>query len=208
MDNAGGRWLRRGEGSYLSDPDADQARYEQSPGLSEVAEPVPPIDRPGWFRRSRLVVATAAAVLVVDQLTKIWAMAALADGPVDIVGSVRLALIRNTAGAFGLGGAFVPFLAVGALVLVLVLVTRVDVTGQPAVAVAAGLVLGGAFGNLVDRLVRSPGLLRGAVVDFVDLRWWPVFNVADAAITCGCLLLLWSGWRTEGPPAVPKPERQ
>jgi signal peptidase II len=142
----------------------------------------------------------ATAVLVADQLTKAWALSALADGPIAVVGPVRLALARNTAGAFGLGGAFVPFLAVGALVLVLVLVTRGEVTRRPILAVAAGLVLGGAFGNLVDRLVRSPGLLRGAVVDFVDLRWWPVFNLADSAITCGCLLLLWSGSRARAAP--------
>jgi signal peptidase II len=138
-------------------------------------------------------------VVALDQLTKAWAMHNLADGPVDVVGPVRFALTRNTAGAFGLGGALVPFLAVGALVLVVALVTRADVIARPGLALAAGLVLGGALGNLVDRLARSPGLLRGAVVDFVDLRWWPVFNLADAAITCGCLLLLWSGWRSQQP---------
>jgi signal peptidase II len=57
----------------------------------------------------------------------------------------------------------------------------------PATTVALGLVVGGAVGNLGDRLFRHAG---GAVVDFVDLRWWPVFNVADAAITAGALLLL------------------
>jgi len=138
-----------------------------------------------------------AAVVVLDQVTKAWAMDRLADGTVDLVGPVRFNLTRNTAGAFGLGGASVPFLAVGALVLVVVLVARADVMARPGLALAAGLVLGGALGNLVDRLARSPGLLRGAVVDFVDLRWWPVFNLADAAITCGCLILLWSGWRTQ-----------
>jgi signal peptidase II len=73
-------------------------------------------------------------------------------------------------------------------VVVLVAVGRsVDRT---AIAVALGLVLGGALGNLADRLFRSPGFGRGSVVDFVDLRWWPVFNVADAAITCGCVVLV------------------
>jgi signal peptidase II len=146
-----------------------------------------------------LVTSTAGAVLAVDQLTKAWAVEALAGGPVRVLGPVRLALTHNTAGAFGLGGALVPFLALGALVLVVVLVAKGEVTRRPLTALAAGLVLGGAFGNLVDRLVRSPGFLRGAVVDFIDLRWWPVFNLADSAITCGCLLLLWSGWRTREP---------
>jgi len=139
----------------------------------------------------------AVAVVAIDQLTKAWALRGLADGPIGIVGPVRFNLTRNTAGAFGLGGAVVPVLAVGAMVLVVALVARADVIRRPGLAVAAGLVLGGALGNLVDRLARSPGLLGGAVVDFVDLRWWPVFNLADAAITCGCLVLLWSGWRTQ-----------
>ena len=141
----------------------------------------------------------AAVVVAADQLSKVWAVAALDDGPISVLGPVRLALTRNKAGAFGLGGAFVPLLAVGATVLVVVLVLRGDLVRRPLLAVAAGLVLGGAFGNLADRLFRAPGLLRGAVVDFVDLRWWPVFNLADSAITCGCLLLLWSGWRTSEP---------
>jgi len=138
-------------------------------------------------------------VVALDQLTKAWALHNLADGPVGVIGPIRFTLTRNTAGAFGLGGALVPFLAVGALALVVALVARADVIRRPGLALAAGLVLGGALGNLVDRLARSPGLLRGAVVDFVDLRWWPVFNLADAAITCGCVLLLWSGWRSQQP---------
>jgi len=140
------------------------------------------------------VVAVAATVVVLDALTKQWALGSLADGPLRLVGSVRLALTYNTAGAFGLGGAVVPFLALGALVLVVVMVTTGSATTRMPAAIALGLVLGGAFGNLADRVFRHPGLLRGAVVDFVDLRFWPVFNLADTAITCGCLLLLWAGW--------------
>ena len=140
--------------------------------------------------------AVAVAVVAGDQLTKAWALVALDDGPLGLIGPVRLALTYNRGAAFGLGGALVPFLAVGALVLVIALVARGDLTRSPSLAGAAGLLVGGAFGNLVDRLFRSPGMLRGAVVDFVDLRWWPVFNLADAAITCACAVLLWSGWRT------------
>jgi signal peptidase II len=69
-------------------------------------------------------------------------------------------------------------------------------TRHPVLAVAVGLVLGGALGNLADRMFRGRGWLRGAVIDFIDFRVWPVFNVADAAITCGCLMLVWAGWRS------------
>ena len=144
-----------------------------------------------------VVSAAAAAVLVLDALTKQWAVSALADGPIDLFGSVRLALTYNKAAAFGLGGAFVPFLALAALLLVLVMVVTGSAAGRAPVAVALGLVLGGAFGNMADRIFRSPGFLRGAVVDFVDVGFWPVFNLADSAITCGCLLLLATTWSRE-----------
>ena len=136
----------------------------------------------------------AAVVLVLDALTKQWAVTALADGPIHLFGPVRFALIHNKAGAFGLGGAFVPFLALAALVLVLVMVFTGAAAGRTPVAVALGLVLGGAFGNMADRVFRAPGFLRGAVVDFVDVGFWPVFNLADSAITCGCVLLLLTSW--------------
>ncbi len=136
----------------------------------------------------------AAVVLVLDQLTKTWALSALADGPVHVVGTLRLALTRNTAGAFGLGGGLVPLLALGALGVVVYLIVSGAAAERLPVAVAMGLLLGGAVGNLADRVLRAPGLLRGAVIDFVDLQFWPVFNVADMAISCGCvMLLLWAG---------------
>lgn len=143
-------------------------------------------------RRLGLVLAIAIGVLVVDQLSKWWALTALADGEVHVVGPLWLRLTYNTAGAFGLGGGLVPFLSLVALGVVVFLILSGAGGGKVAAAIATGLLLGGALGNLGDRLFRSPGLLRGAVVDFVDLRFWPVFNVADMAITCGCILLvLW-----------------
>lgn len=141
----------------------------------------------------RLTGGVAVGVIVLDQLTKLWAMSALESRTVHVIGPLRLALTRNTAGAFGLGGGAVPFLAVAAVALVVLIAVRTSSGARWPVAVALGLVLGGAFGNLADRVFRSPGLLRGAVVDFIDLGFWPVFNLADSAITCGCALLLVTG---------------
>jgi len=141
-------------------------------------------------RRYVLVGGVAAGVLVADQLTKLWAVDRLSRGPINVVGSVRLALTRNSGGAFGLGGGVVPVVVLAFIALVVVLFVVGRSVDRAAMAVALGLVLGGAVGNLTDRLFRSPGFGRGSVVDFVDLRWWPVFNVADAAITCGCVLLV------------------
>jgi signal peptidase II len=146
-------------------------------------------------RRYGLIAVVAAIVVCIDQLTKWWALNALDDRIIDLVGSLRLALTFNTGGAFGLGSRFVPVLAVIAVGVVLFIVVRGDTNTHPAVAFALGLVLGGAFGNLSDRLFRDPGLLRGAVVDFIDLQWWPVFNVADMAVSCGCVLLVFTAGR-------------
>ncbi len=148
-------------------------------------------------RHTGLLLVVAAVVLVLDQLTKAWALHALADGPISVLGPIRLNLTYNTAGAFGLGGAAVPFLALAALAMVIALAATGATTRRPVLAGAMGLVLGGALGNLADRVFRDPGLLKGAVVDFVDFRVWPVFNVADAAITCGCIALLIAGWKND-----------
>lgn len=136
------------------------------------------------------VIAVAVAVVVVDQLTKEWALLALADGAVDLVGSLRLRLVFNTGSAFSLASGNGPLLAVVAVVVVAVLLrAERDVRSTPA-RLALGAVVGGAVGNLIDRALRDgDGILGGAVVDFVDLQWWPVFNVADVAITVGAVAL-------------------
>jgi len=151
---------------------------------------VPPLTGAARRRRYVLVGGIGAGVVVVDQLTKWWAVDRLKEGPITIIGPIRFALAHNTGAAFGLGRGLLPVVVLAALALVVVVVTVGRSIDRTLVAVALGLVLGGAVGNLVDRLFRSPGLFRGAVVDFVDLRWWPVFNVADAALTIGCVVLV------------------
>lgn len=144
-------------------------------------------------RRTRwsLVGAIVVAVVVLDQATKAWALDQLADGPRAIIGSdVELALSRNTGGAFSLFQGFTPLLALIAVVIAVVLVRAVRHADDRLSLVALALVLGGAVGNLIDRVFRSPGFLRGAVVDFVSVGSFPTFNVADAAITIGAVLLV------------------
>lgn len=147
-------------------------------------------------RRTGWLVAVATVVVGVDQLTKWWALNALDDGPVHLVWTLRLRLAFNTGAAFSLGrgrGGLIALVAV-AVVVAMVAASR-SVTDRWG-AVALGVVLGGAVGNLVDRLARSGpsgdgvGFLGGPVVDFVDLQWWPVFNLADVAIVVGAMLLV------------------
>jgi signal peptidase II len=142
-------------------------------------------------RRWTLVGGVVAAVVILDQATKIWAVDELADGPMSIIGSdVELSLTRNTGGAFSLFQGFTPFLALLAVGIALVLVRAVRRADDTLSLVALALVLGGALGNLIDRLARAPGFLEGAVVDFVKVGSFPTFNVADSAITIGALLLI------------------
>jgi signal peptidase II len=134
-----------------------------------------------------VVGGTAAAVVLVDQLTKAWALRALADGPVHVLWTLRLNLSINSGIAFGLGRGLGPVLVVAGLAVTVALVALARSARLSVVAaVAMGLVLGGAVGNLADRLVRD----QGGVVDFVDLQWWPIFNVADACISVGAVLLV------------------
>ena len=128
--------------------------------------------------------------MAVDQLAKAWALRALDDRVIELVGSLRLRLVFNTGSAFSIGAGVGPLLAVVGVVVVLVLLRAGSQVQGGAARAALGLVLGGAVGNLVDRALRDgDGFLGGAVVDFVDLQWWPVFNVADVAICVGVGLL-------------------
>ena len=137
---------------------------------------------------------TAAIVLVVDQLTKWWVVEQL-DQPVHLVWTLRLVRAYNTGTAFSLGAGLGPFIGLLAVVVVVVLVRVGRTVVSPVGTIGLGLVLGGALGNLTDRLLRDGhGFLRGAVVDFIDLQWWPIFNVADSAIVVGGVLLVLSGF--------------
>ena len=138
-------------------------------------------------------VAVAALVVLGDQLTKQWALSALADGPIDLVGSLRLKLVFNDSAAFSIGGGNTTVIAlIGVVVAGLIVRLGLKAERRPW-AVGMGIVLGGALGNLADRAFRAgDGFLGGRVVDMVDLQWWPVFNLADAALWVGIAVLLFA----------------
>jgi signal peptidase II len=142
-------------------------------------------------RELRTPLAIAAVVVVLDQLTKHWALNALADGHViDLVGSRRFNLAFNRGMAFSQAEGLGPVIGVVALLVVVVLLVSVGRSTSRWYPLAVGLIIGGALGNITDRLFRGDGWLRGGVVDFIDVQWWPIFNVADMAVTIGGVLLL------------------
>lgn len=149
------------------------------------------------------VVAAVALIVTLDQLTKTWALRALDDGPVEIIGdAVELRLTFNSGAAFGRFQGMTPFLALAAILVTVVLVRAVRRTQDRFMLVGLVLVLGGALGNLADRIFREPGVLRGHVVDFVSVGSFPVFNLADSCITIGALVLVLRSLR-----AAPDPGR-
>jgi signal peptidase II len=138
-----------------------------------------------------LATAIVLGVVVADQLSKLWAVRQLVDAPVSIIGAdVSFELTRNTGSAFSLFQAFTPLLALIAVGVAVLLVREVRRSRDTLMIVGLSLVLGGALGNLADRLFRSPGFLKGAVVDFVHVGRFPTFNVADSAITIGAVLIV------------------
>jgi signal peptidase II len=163
---------------------------------------VTPLDAPGpppSHPRTRVLLlgGIAALVLAADVLTKVAAVARLEGvGPVKLLGgAVYLVLVRNPGAAFSLATGYTWVLSLVAVAVVMVIVRiarRLRSTGW---AIALGLVLGGALGNLTDRIFREPGPLQGHVVDVVSLfapdgSVWPVFNLADSSIVTGGVLLV------------------
>ena len=136
-----------------------------------------------------VAVGVVAAIVLADQLTKWWAVDRLVSGPVHVLWRLDFVLSNNTGSAFSLfQGASGAIVVVGSVLVavLLVLVWRAPTLGRAAIL---GLIIGGALGNLADRLFRD---LHGGVVDFVDFHFFPSFNVADSCITIGCVLLVTS----------------
>jgi signal peptidase II len=150
-------------------------------------------------RRTRLfvVAACAAVVLAADQITKSIAVHDLSRGPVHVIGPLSFVLGYNTGAAFSIGAGFTLPIIVIAFVLVLILVWFAKGAPSLTAAVGTGMILGGALGNLSDRLFRGHS---GAVVDFIHLDFWATFNVADASIVVGTIVLLVAMVRRPGAP--------
>jgi signal peptidase II len=175
-------------------PDRRSAVLAEHP-QPDATEPETRVAAPARRPRTVLLLGLAAVVLAVDVVSKVLVVATMREGQsIRLLGGlVYLSFYRNPGAAFSFAeGATVLFslLAIAVAVVIVRTARRLFSTGW---AVALGLVLGGALGNLVDRVFRGDGVLRGAVVDFIsvfgpDGRVWPIFNAADSAIVCGGIL--------------------
>jgi signal peptidase II len=139
----------------------------------------------------RTPVAIALGVVVVDQLTKHWAVTYLGNERViDLVWTLRFNLAFNNGMAFGQGRGLGPVIGIVATLVIVFLLISLRNEASRLSTIGMGLLIGGAAGNLIDRLLRGDAWLNGAVVDFIDLQWFPIFNVADMAVNVGALLLI------------------
>jgi signal peptidase II len=186
-DSAGGTAASPGGGPE-SDGDGDAA------GAQEARE-TDGADVSRGPRRIAVLLGVAALAYVLDLCAKLWVVADLeGHRPIDVLGHyLQLDATRNAGAAFGFGqGMTVVFTLIAAAVIVVIARIARRLRSVPW-AIALGLLLGGALGNLTDRIFRAPGVFRGHVVDFIAPEHFAIFNLADSAIVCGgCLIVLLS----------------
>jgi signal peptidase II len=174
-----------------SDATAD-AEAMGSPAAS--SQPAGSAIQPGRFRR---FLAVAGFAYLLDQLTKAVAVARLeGESPITVVpGVLDLRFLRNPGAAFGVGTDLTWLLSLAAIAVAVAVVVMARRVRDRTWALGLGLLLAGAVGNLTDRIFREPDVLRGHVVDFLELPHWPVFNVADMALTAACVLIAIQSYR-------------
>ena len=133
----------------------------------------------------------SAVIVLLDQVSKAWALRDLADGRIiHVIWTMQFNLTYNRGMAFSRGTGIGPIIGVIGLVVVALLLLSLRRADNTLTRVATGLIIGGAVGNILDRLFRGSGWMRGAVIDFIDFQWWPVFNVADMAIMIGAATMM------------------
>ena len=139
----------------------------------------------------KIVAAVGSVVIVIDQITKVWAASALVDRDIDLFWTARFNLHRNFGSAFGLGAGLGRWLGIVILVVIAAVLWYARTMSDRRVLMLLGAVAGGAIGNIIDRVVRAEdGFLSGGVIDFIDFQWWPIFNVADMAVVTGAIGLM------------------
>lgn len=179
----------------MTDPGRDDGLIETRPTEFDTTDAAPATGEPVGFQSAGssllLSIVVAGVVVAIDQITKHWALNALgAGGARHVIWTLQWNLSFNSGMAFSRGQGIGPIIGALALVVVVVMLISLRKNGNRAAAVAVGLVVGGALGNIADRLFRERGWLHGRVIDFIDFQWFPIFNVADMAINIGGVLLV------------------
>ena len=131
----------------------------------------------------RRIFLTAFAIWLSDFLTKQWAIATLGQSPQELIGSwLQLTLVKNSGAAFGLAGGLTILFTIFSCAVATAVIYFARIITARGWQLTAGLLLGGVLGNLSDRVFRAPSYLSGHVIDWIQIPYWPVFNLADCAI--------------------------
>lgn len=175
-------------------------------------------------RRWGLVIGALVAVLAIDQWSKRWALERLSPDVVggtgdiiEVIGPLQFNLAFNTGASFSMGSGSGGLIGLIAIVIVVVLAFMARKVDSRVQLVLIGVIMGGALGNIIDRATRvgevnpftgevATGFLSGAVVDFIDVQFWPIWNVADMAVVCGGIALAVLSAFAPGPDDDPGPE--
>ncbi|WP_313409715.1 signal peptidase II [Aeromicrobium sp.] len=162
-----------------------------------MASSAGPATTPIGPRRVGLFASVAAITIVADQLTKWWAIERLEGRePIELIGDLLgLRFVLNPGAALGTAAGYTIVLTLIAIAVTITLIVIAPRLRDAWWAVGLGLFLGGAVGNLIDRLLREPAFLRGHVVDFIDYAGFFVGNVADIALTLAAVVIIWRSWR-------------
>ncbi|MCK8432339.1 signal peptidase II [Streptomyces sp. D2-8] len=166
-------------------------------GASGTGEPEATAGQPRGRRRIAVLFSVAAFAYALDLISKLLVVAKLEHHPpIEIIGDwLKFEAIRNAGAAFGFGEAFTVIFTMIAAAVILVIARLARKLYSLPWAIALGLLLGGALGNLTDRIFRAPGVFEGAVVDFIAPKHFAVFNLADSAIVCGGILIVLLSFR-------------
>ena len=151
---------------------------------------------------SRIIWLTAWTIWLFDYATKAWALIALDNEPKKILGTLlQFTLVKNSGAAFNLAGSFTAIFSIIAVLVIATIVRYAHMITSRGWLTCAGLLLGGVLGNLTDRIFREPGFFIGHVVDWIQIPHWPVFNIADSAITVAALIAVIQTMRNVPPVA-------
>ncbi|MFE7563217.1 signal peptidase II [Kitasatospora sp. NPDC057500] len=187
--------------SVRPEPVGEAAPAAASAAEGASAAEAAPADEPKGPRRIGVLLVVALLAFLIDLGSKLLVVARLENhAAIEVIGDVvTFQVIRNSGAAFGMGQALtVVFTMIASAVIVVIWRIARRLYSLPW-AIALGLLLGGALGNLTDRLFRSPGVFRGHVVDFISVQHFAVFNLADSAIVCGGILVVLLSFRGSNP---------
>jgi len=146
--------------------------------------------RPKFYSgKTRSIWLIALTIWLIDYATKTWALSNFSSDPQRVIGTfLQFTLLKNSGAAFSFASGFTLIFSLLAVAVVATIIRFAGRISSRGWLICAGLLLGGVLGNLTDRVFREPGFFHGHVIDWIQMPNWPIFNIADIAISTAALL--------------------